>query len=529
MKTKFMIVLILSTFVPILSTAQTFDGPAELPRTVPSIVVVSPNAPKVISANDNFQAALNGATCGDNFLVDPSLIYTVASKMQLPTLSCDSQHWITIQNSGLTVIDATTRIHPGVPMPKIILSPGVRIVGGAFVALIGFEITRLDGSAFTGAFIAPGVGAHDLVFDRNYCHGTPTSETVRCLDLSSVPNVAVINNYISDFHCLSPGSCGDAQAIAGGFGTTQDGNYLIQNNYLEASGENVAFGGSSATVVPTDITIRWNDFYKPMSWNPKDPSYAPVNGLPWTTKNLFELKTGRRVLLEGNRMQNTWGGFSQSGTAIVITPKNQGGQCTVCAVEDITIRDNWISKTGTALALVYTSTATGAWAAAAGRWSVHDNLFDGLIYANCYGCTSYAVGIYDGDVPSPGGVPLHDVTVDHNTFLAEGGHSPYGFLMVGGPTTGLINIKYTNNVQPYGVYGVSATDWKATNCSYGQQGKTSLFTACWTGDSTFTGNVLLAPGVNMTAATKLIPAGNYLLPVGVNPVPLQGALAQRKF
>ena len=47
------------------------------------------------------------------------------------------------------------------------------------------------------------------------------------------------------------------------------GPYLIENNYLEAAGENVMFGGTDPSIpnlVPSNITIRRNLISRPLAW-----------------------------------------------------------------------------------------------------------------------------------------------------------------------------------------------------------------------------------------------------------------------
>ena len=58
----------------------------------------------------------------------------------------------------------------------------------------------------------------------------------------------------------------DSQAIAGWNGS---GPFKIENNYLEAAGENVMFGGADPKIpqlVPSDIEFRYNHCAKPVSW-----------------------------------------------------------------------------------------------------------------------------------------------------------------------------------------------------------------------------------------------------------------------
>ncbi len=92
-----------------------------------------------------------------------------------------------------------------------------------------------------------------LIIDRCYVHGDPDVAARRGVDLNS-KHTAIVDSYFSDWK--EP--LDDAQAIAGWNGP---GPYKIVNNYLEASGENVMFGGDDPTItnlVPSDIEIRLN-------------------------------------------------------------------------------------------------------------------------------------------------------------------------------------------------------------------------------------------------------------------------------
>ena len=99
----------------------------------------------------------------------------------------------------------------------------------------------------------------------------------------------------------------------------------------------VIFGGADPKIVglvPSDIEIRDNDFDKPLSWKAIHK---------WSVKNLFELKSARRVLVDGNRFQNSWVD-SQHGYAIMLTPRNQNGKAPWSAVEDLTFTRNLVTQ-----------------------------------------------------------------------------------------------------------------------------------------------------------------------------------------
>jgi hypothetical protein len=85
-----------------------------------------------------------------------------------------------------------------------------------------------------------------------------------------------------------------------------------------------------------------------MSWIPGQPNFVGgTSGKPFVVKNHFELKNAQRVLFEGNILENTWGGFSQPGFSVLLTPKNQFMNginiCPLCQVTDVTIRYTTIS------------------------------------------------------------------------------------------------------------------------------------------------------------------------------------------
>src|SRR5439155_24194436 len=135
----------------------------------------------------------------------------------------------------------------------------------------------------------------NIKIDQCFVHGWDGQTIKRGIGLNdggSAGNNGVTNSYISNFKSTGQ----DTQAIAGWNGT---GPYLIQNNYLEAAGENVIFGGGFSYIqkVPSNITITNNTFSKQLSWNPYDLSYAHT---PWSVKNLLELKNADSVTIQNN-------------------------------------------------------------------------------------------------------------------------------------------------------------------------------------------------------------------------------------
>ena len=155
-------------------------------------------------------------------------------------------------------------------------TPVVRTAWGASHYILKF--LEIDGAANLGfeTLIALGddtatTNASDLVIDRVYAHGDAYKGMKRGISLNSV-RTDILNSYISDVKAVNA----DSQAIAGYNGA---GPFRIINNYLEAAGENVLFGGSDPAVVnlvPSNIELRQNLITKPLAWHSAILS-APVS------------------------------------------------------------------------------------------------------------------------------------------------------------------------------------------------------------------------------------------------------------
>jgi hypothetical protein len=441
------------------SATENHDGPAELPRVyVKSSLLDTPAPGKIIQvhAGENLSAALDQASCGDTIQLQAGATF---GKFILPAKQCDDSHWIIIRTSSpdaklppegtrLTPCFAGVASLPGRPdlqcastenvLAKIEFTGNgngpIRFETGAnHYRLLGLEITRDDSSNVVYNLFGPEKGAADhIILDRVWLHGTPHGETVRGVMLSHVRFAAVVDSYFSDFHCIAKtGNCGDSQALAGGNGDDPMGPFKIVNNFLEAAGENIIFGGAEATSTPADIEVRHNHMFKPRMWLKGQPGFTGgADGNPFIVKNLFEMKNAQRVLFEDNILENSWGGFSQTGFGIVVTPKNQEGRsgslCPMCAVTDITIRNCKISHVASGFLIGNGVTTIGGAAKDGGRYSIHNVVVDdieGELY-NGFG-TFAQISTAPGDSPAP---KLHDVRIDHVT----GFPSKTAFI-IGGP------------------------------------------------------------------------------------------------
>jgi hypothetical protein len=408
------------------------DGIAELPKACYYTALdgtPSPGKQIRVSAKSDLAAAIDGAKCGDTLLLPAGASFDATV---LPSKKCDDQHYITVRTdtADSNLPPEGTRISPAwggvASLPgrppfaqpsggpaKLLATVVTRrpegVSVGDHVRFIGIEWTTPP-DANIGRVVAAEHTDH-VIFDRNWVHpanGTEVGHGIGMVHGSHM--IAVINSYISGLNCIArTGKCTDATGIGGGGGDEPISALKIYNNFVEAAGENVMFGGSGATIVPTDIEIRRNHLFRPMLWKEGEPGYAPnASGNPYIVKNNFELKNAMRLLFEANLLENSWGGFTQTGFSILLTPKNQSNKCPVCRVNDITVRFNRIRNVAGVLQIANALSKLGGSAADGGRYSIHDLFADDLHDKDYKGGGPFLILV-------SGRPPVHDVQIDHVT------------------------------------------------------------------------------------------------------------------
>ena len=511
------------------STSGNYDGPAELPRVyIQSTLADTPAPGNVISvaAGGDLQAALNKANCGDTVELQAGASFTGA--FVLRAKPCDDLHWIIIRSSAadsalpaegtrMTPCYAGVASLPGRPSfdcsaPSRSLSqimgkpntPPISLDSGAnHYRVIGLEVTRPVGAGLTETLVVATTTADHIIFDRLWFHGTAQDETTRGIYLDGITNAAIVDSYFNDFHCTSvTGGCTDSQAIAGGNGNYPTGPYKIVNNFLEAAAESILFGGGGATTsIPADIEIRHNHLFKPMSWMPGEAGFVGgASGHGFIVKNHFELKNAVRVLFEGNVLENTWGGFSQDGYSIVLTPRSHVSstgvnQCPTCQVTDVTIRYNTISHVGAGLQIGNPLDGAANLQSLAGeRYSIHDITVDDINSSKYtgHGTLAMVLNTWTANV-------LNSVSINHITGFPD---LHVLFLLNSTNNPKMWDISFTNSAVTTGRYPVWSAGGGSANCAASDKPIVSLATC----GIAFTNNALIAAPPAFGSSTW--PSGN---------------------
>lgn len=490
-----------------------------------------------VRAGQNLQAALDAARPGDTLELQAGA--TWVGNFVLPRKENPRNRWIVLRSSALRQMPEGQRVSPrqAALMPRIMSAsaqPALRASRGAHhFRVAGLEVGFERAVKLSYNIVSLGEGdetsleqlPHDITIDRCFIHGTTLAHSKRGVQLNG-SRLAVVDSDVREIHGLGQ----DTQAIMGWNGT---GPFKIENNFLEAPGENIIFGGSDPAIpdlVPSDIEIRRNHFFKPVRWMQSiipSPSiqaqaaaagrlaagtyyyraqaHGPVGGEDsvastassevavtlgagqagaliswpqvlygeasepqratsyrvfrtadapgvegrkwtpytikaeaggagavafadegaegnrvgewgdspremgqrWSVKNLLELKSAQRVVVEDNVLENNWG-ESQSGNAVLFTVRNQDGKAPWSVVQDVLFRRNIVRHSGSAFQMLgrdYTHPSQPSL-----RFEIRDNLFYDI-----NGAKWNSAGMFLG---LSGGVD--DLVIDHNTSFQSG-------------------------------------------------------------------------------------------------------------
>ncbi len=422
---------------------------------------------------DDLQAAIDAAAPGDTLLLTPGASYV--GNFVLPVKQGAAYVTIRTNTVDASLPGSGMRITPtAAPLLAKIRSPNSMAAMTTAAGAHHYRFLFLEFQANVGGYgevVSFGDGSkaqntlasvpYALEIDRCYLHGDPIVGQKRGVGLNSASST-IANSHFADFKADGF----DSQAIAGWNGP---GPFTISNNYLEAAGENVLFGGGDPSIpdlVPSDITFTRNHLSRPLAWRHE----------AWDVKNLFELKNAQRVIIDGNVMENHWAG-AQPGYAVVFTPRNQDGGAPWSVVQHVRFTNNVVRHVASGINIL-------------GRDSEHPSqLTNDIVIANNLfeHVSAAAFGGAGRFMLIAGGA---NITVDHNTVIQDGWSALYSDAH---QTTGFV---FTNNIVPdysWAIMGVNASPGNGTIGAYFP-------------------NALFLGGIYAGANPGLYPPGNFYPP-----------------
>ena len=399
----------------------------------------------------NVAAAVNAVGCATVISATAGQSETMDT-FAWPAKACDVTHWIIVATSDcapLTMICShlTAGVQVNGPNQKgfmyalngpagntdsIIAQQG----GINFVRFVGIEFNGVASDVGTLVYLGNGSCSDtstSVIMDRVYVHGQPTLPSNHGIILAA-QNSAVIDSYVSDIHSVTNA---DTQAIL--IPGSNQGPYLVHDNYLSAAGENMLMGGGGCGNA-LDVTINQNNFLKPQSWWVNSPTYG---GIHWGVKNILEFKAAIRVLAEGNVFDGEWGD-AQAGFSIPLTPRSS--QNTGAMVNDITLRKNYFRNMPSIFNVAAWDGSDPNWNPATQgvqlhRVAVYQNLGDNINAAFTTNSPTPAMTFFDGPV---------NFQVYHNSWVNNGITAQECCTPQG---SGFI---FNNNLVNHGLYGFTS-------------------------------------------------------------------------
>ncbi len=380
-----------------------------------------------VRKGDSFQKALNQAKAGDTILLDAGA--TFKGSFALPNKS--GNEFITIRTSAndSQLPAANKRLEPkkyasvlaklesNIKGESVITTQAgshhFRFIGIEFMPTIEgyYNIIQIGTNDETKIEDLP----HHIEFDRVYIHGSDEFGQRRGIAANG-RHIKIVNSHISNIKRR-----GEESAAIGAWAT--DGPIIIENNYLEASGINILFGGASSPLMltPTNCIVKNNHLNKRLEWK----------GTDWVVKNLFEIKNGKNIKVQNNLMTNNWL-MSQDGTAILFTVREDSGKGAF--IQDIDFSNNIIRGSSGAVNIY------GAEGKGGKNLVIRNNIFDD-IDGEKWGGTGFFLKATQWD----------GLTIENNTIIQKGSiTNAYG--------EPIKNMIFRNNIvfqNEYGFFGDS--------------------------------------------------------------------------
>jgi hypothetical protein len=277
-----------------------------------------------VSAGENLQAALDQAQPGDTIVLQAGARFTGQFRFPAKTGT------VTLTSSG--------------PLPDRRITEDDGSLMATIASGSGAMALDMHNSAhwvIDGIRFEPNVGGFGEVIAIDGASHIELRRLLLVVPEGQEQKRFVLGNgrhiTLTQSHCAGVWRSGqDSQCFVAWDGA---GPYTITDNFLEAAGENVMFGGedsSAPDAVPADILVENNFFSKRLEWK----------GQPRGVKNLFELKAGRRVIVRHNVFERNWVD-AQPGAAILFTPRNQNGGAPWTSIEDVLFEHNIVRDTPT--------------------------------------------------------------------------------------------------------------------------------------------------------------------------------------
>ena len=278
----------------------------------------------------NLQAAIDAAPVGATLRLAPDGVYscncTMNKALRLESVGTRpvAAAFGKMFNVGAKIVSPNAGSAVFVPPNTSgVTIDGIEITNQGFI----YNIVYIGSDAQKTAEEAP----QNTTLNNVWIHGTATDHSQNGV-VDNGANTRITDSRIDNIHGVGVESHGILS-------WNGPGPFYYAGNHVEAAAINIMFGGADPSIpnlIPTGIEVLRNYLFKPLSWKVGDPSYG---GIHWSIKNLLEIKMGRKVVIDGNVLENSWGD-AQIGYCSLFTVRNQNGKAPWATIEDVTVSNN---------------------------------------------------------------------------------------------------------------------------------------------------------------------------------------------
>ncbi len=324
-----------------------------------TVTVTSHSAQSSATVTSMAQLRQEYLNCKEEIIIPAgtTLIATNETDATLPIRSCSN--YVTIRSSG-TMPNIQNRINPTTNASslatikgRLYYIPALLIGNGASkIRFVGIKFESSDDQTISENQTtiveigrdqtSPSDNPSKIIFEHCVIN-PPDSRNVRHGILNDGYKVAMISSWFGNIKM--PVNTTDSQAV---YTVNGRGAHVYNNTFLEASSENVIYGGGHSLddLVTRNIEFRRCFFDKRLSWNTTPATY--------TVKNIFEIKNARQMYIEGCVFEHHW--VSGQSFAIVFSstvlssPSEPPGFWVIC--EDIVMENSRVSHVQGGLSFV---------------------------------------------------------------------------------------------------------------------------------------------------------------------------------
>jgi hypothetical protein len=268
--------------------------------------------------------------------------------LRTDTQPINGLYWCTSQNTW-------TNVRPGNYVTASLIAAVQFADYASRYRFVGIEVTHIPllnpppaewatGGGNFGALVVTKSTNDKIIFDRCDVHGLDYPGRVGHGFYLNGSNVAIIDSRVHKINRWTDKVGTGLESVAVDV-FDGPGPGKLHNNYLEAIGITVFFPDISRhSFPPADYVITRNYFAHPDEYLPGSPKNW--SGKNYQNRQVFELKAGQRIVLEGNIFDGNWADVTQ-GAMVLLTPRftTEIGSRTVMSIQDGILA---VSKTATA-------------------------------------------------------------------------------------------------------------------------------------------------------------------------------------